>query len=139
MKHLLKSNRLLVIASLAIVLLATSCEKDAKIPPTIDFTTAGGYTSADGSLARNTAFKIGITAQKTEGKDVLKTWTVTRSYDGAAETTIDSQTLSGAQGDLFTKDYPLTTRNQAGTEKYTFTVTNRDGLITTKSITITVP
>ena len=31
------------------------------------------------------------------------------------------------------------TRNIAGTEKYTFTVTNRDGLITTKSITVTVP
>ena len=52
---------------------------------------------------------------------------------------LDNITLSRVQVAEFTKDYNLTTRNAAGTEKYTYTVTNRDGLVTTKSITITVP
>ena len=123
----------------AVVFLLSSCEKDKMIPPTIDFTTGTGYVSADGHLAVSTAFKIGVTAKRTEEKDDLKTFVVTRSYDGGAETTIDNVTIPAAQAGEFTKDYPFTTRNQNGTEKYTFTVTNRDGLITTKSITVTVP
>jgi hypothetical protein len=108
-------------------------------PPTIDFTTGAGYTSTDAHIALNTAFKIGVDAKRTEEKDDLKTFVVTKSYAGAAATTIDNVTLTSAQAAEFTKDYNLTTRNMAGVEKYSFTVTNRDGLVTTKSITITVP
>jgi len=138
MEFLFKSNFLFLIA-LAGVLLFSSCEKDKMVPPTIDFLTGAGYTSADAHIALNTNFKIGVDAKRTEDKDDLKTFVVTRSYDGGTASTIDDVTLTSAQAGEFTKDYPLTTRNVAGTEKYTFTVTNRDGLITTKSITITVP
>jgi hypothetical protein len=122
-----------------VAFLFSSCEKDNMIPPTIDFTTGTGYVSADAHLAVNTTFKIGVTAKRTEPNDDLKTFIVTRSYDGGAESTIDNVTIPSAQAGEFTKDYDLTTRNQNGMEKYTFTVTNRDGLITTKSITISVP
>jgi len=136
----MKTTRPLFITPLVLfVMLITSCEKDKMIPPTLDFITGAGYTSADAHIALNTAFKIGVDAKRTEDKDDLKTFTVTRSYDGAAATTIDNVTIGSAQAAEFTKDYNLTTRNTAGTEKYTFTVTNRDGLITTKSITVTVP
>src|SRR5215470_19482971 len=138
MKFLKIRSSFFILITTAIFLLS-SCEKDKMIPPTIDFTTGTGYVSADGHLAVNTNFKIGVTAKRTEEKDDLKTFIVTRSYDGGAETTIDNVTIPSAQAGEFTKEYPLTTRNQNGTEKYTFTVTNRDGLITTKSITITVP
>ncbi|TMI84335.1 MAG: hypothetical protein E6H10_06015 [Bacteroidetes bacterium] len=137
MKTLLIRNSFATLITTA-VFLSSSCKKDKMIPPTIDFTTGAGYVSADGHLAVNTAFKIGVTAKRTEEHDDLKTFIVTRSYDGGAETTIDNVTIPAAQAEEFTKDYDLTTRNQNGTEKYTFTVTNRDGLITTKSIIITV-
>ena len=104
------------------------------IPPTIDFTTATDYTSSDAHLALNTDFKIGVTAKRTEDKDDLKTFVVTVSFDGEAATTIDNVTIPAAQAGEFTKDYDLTTRNAAGTEKYSFTVTNRDGLITTRKL-----
>ena len=138
MKLLLKRNILIFIVALGVILFS-SCKKDEMIPPTIVFLTGAGYTSADAHIALNTAFKIGVDAKRTEDKDDLKTFVVTQSYDGGAETTIDNVTLTPAQAGEFTKDYDLTTRNTAGTEKYTFTVTNRDGLITSKSITITVP
>jgi hypothetical protein len=125
--------------TLAFGIISFSCEKDEMIPPTIDFTTGSGYTSADSHIALSTDFKIGVTAKRTEDKDDLKTFVVTVSYDGGAETTIDNVTIPAAQAGEFTKDYDLTTRNAAGSEKYSFTVTNRDGLITTKAITITVP
>jgi hypothetical protein len=130
---------LFIITMASSILLLSSCEKDKMIPPTLDFLTGAGYTSADGHVALNTAFKIGVDAKRTEAKDDLKTFTVTKSLDGGAASTVDNVTIGSAQAAEFTKDYNLTTRNVAGTEKYTFTVTNRDGLITTKSITITVP
>jgi hypothetical protein len=138
MKFLFKTNPLFFIA-LCGVILFSSCEKDKMVPPTIDFLTGAGYTSADAHIALNTNFKIGVDAKRTEDKDDLKTFVVTKSYDGGTASTIDEVTLTSAQAGEFTKDYVVTTRNIAGIEKYTFTVTNRDGLITTKSITITVP
>ena len=138
MKLLLKTNILIFIVALGVILFS-SCKKDEMIPPTIDFLTGAGYTSADAHIDLNTDFKIGVDAKRTEDKDDLKTFVVTVSYDGGAETTIDNVILTPAEAEEFTKDYNLTTRNAAGTEKYTFTVTNRDGLITSKSITITVP
>ena len=137
MKITFKTSILFLILAFGII--SFSCEKDEMIPPTIDFTTGSGYTSADSHIALDTDFKIGVTAKRTEDKDDLKTFVVTVSYDGGAETTIDNVTIPAAQAGEFTKDYDLTTRNTAGTEKYSFTVTNRDGLITTKTITITVP
>jgi len=124
---------------LAFGIISFSCKKDEMIPPTIDFTTGTGYTSTDSHIALDTDFKIGVSAKRTEDKDDLKTFVVTVSFDGEAATTIDNVTLPAAQAGEFTKDYDLTTRNAVGTEKYSFTVTNRDGLITTRTITITVP
>jgi hypothetical protein len=124
---------------LAFGIISLSCDKDQMIPPTIDFTTGTGYTSAHSNISLDTDFKIGVTAKRTEDKDDLKTFVVTVSYDGGAESTIDNVAIPSAQGGEFTKDYDLTTRNVAGTEEYSFTVANRDGLITTKTIVITVP
>jgi len=137
MKITIKKRTLFLILTLGII--SFSCAKDEMIPPTIDFTTDAGYTSADSHISLDTDFKIGVTAKRTEDKDDLKTFIVTVSYDGGTETTIDNVTIPAAQGGEFTKHYDLTTRTTTGTEKFTFTVTNRDGLITTKAIIITVP
>ena len=132
-------TKILSLISLSAIIFLSSCEKDKMVPPTIDFTSGAGYVSADSHLALSTAYKIGVDAKRTEKDDDLKTFSVTLSLDGAAATTVENLTLTSAQAAEFTKDYNLVTRNVAGTEKYSFTVTNRDGLITTKSITITVP
>ena len=134
-----KINFIIALIASAFIFLLSSCEKDAGKLPDISFKTGAGYIAADATVARNIAFKVGINAAKTESNDVLKTFNISVSFDGGPSSTVYSETLTAAQGDNYTYDFNRTTRNQAGTEKYTFTITNRDGLINTVTLTITVP
>lgn len=122
----------------ASVLSLSSCEKDEGKLPNIAFKTGSDYKSADATVAKGAAVKIGITASKSEDKDVLTKFNITKSLDGGTETTAFTKDLSGAEGDNYSYDYSFTTRDQAGTEKYTFTVVNRDGLVNKVSLTLTV-
>ena len=117
---------------------ACSKEEDKMIPPVLEFKTGTGYTSADATVGKNTAVKIGIHAEKTEGEDYLKTFSGGHAFDGGAETNDSTMILPESAHDLFETDINITTRNQTGLEKYIFTITNRDGLIVSKSITLTV-
>jgi hypothetical protein len=122
----------------AILFLACKKEEDQMIPPKLEFKTGAGYTSADASVAQNAVVTIGVTAEQTEEEDFLKTFTVSHSFDGAAEVTDSTVILEESEHEEFEEDIHITTRSQTGTEKYIFTITNRDGLITSKSITLTV-
>ena len=126
---------LTVMTTIAIL---SSCEKDEGKLPNIAFKTGGSYTSVDKTVGKNETITIGITASKSEDKDVLKTFDASRSYDGGTLTSFTNESLSGSQGDNYSKDLQITTRNQAGAEKYTFTVVNRDGLKNSVSLTLTV-
>ena len=132
-------NFIIAVIASAFIFLLSSCKKDEGKLPDISFKPGTGYTSANATIAKNTAFKVGINAAKTEKEDVLKTFNISVSFDGGASATVYSETLTAAQGDNYTYDFNRTTRNLAGTEKYTFTITNRDGLINTITLTITVP
>ena len=129
------TNGILFLVALSIA--AVSCKKDKHVPPTVTFKTGTGYTATDISIARNTIIKVGIIADKVE--DDMLTYNVSYAYDGAA-TTITSQTftLAGAEQQHCDKDVTFTLRNQAGSEKWTFTITDKDGNITQKQITFSV-
>lgn len=117
----------------------SSCEKDEGKLPNISFKVGPGYTSGNGSIAKNTAFVIGIDASKAEDKDVLKTCDISLSADGGVENSVFSENLSGSSNEnTYSKDVTFTTRNQTGTEKYTCTVINRDGLKNSVALTLTV-
>lgn len=126
------------IAVFAALVLITSCEKDEGKLPNIAFKTGGSYVSANMNVGQGDQVLSGITASKAEDKDVLKTFDISVSYDGGADSTIYNQALSGSNEDNFSYDYTIHTRNQAGTEKYTYTVVNRDGLTNSVSFTLTV-
>jgi hypothetical protein len=131
-------NKLFSLIVIAFSIVAFSCcNKDSGKVPNIAFKTGTGYTSADITVAKGTVILMGITASKAEDKDVLKTFDASQSYDGGASTSIASETLSGGNGDNYTKDVTITTRTVNGTEKYTFTVVNKDGLKNSISITVT--
>lgn len=134
MKNILKS-----ILLLNVILFAVSCEKDEGRLPDISFKSGGNYISADASITGGTAITIGINAAKTEDKDVLKKFNISRSTNGGAATTVFDKNLSGSEGDNYSYDYAVTLDNVVGqTDKYTFTVTNRDGLVNQVSLTITI-
>lgn len=117
----------------------SSCkdEDEGKLP-NISFKSGGGYTSADKTVSQGDTVTVGITASKAEDKDVLKTFDASRSYDSGANQSFLNESLSGGSGDNYSKDVQIIARNQAGTEKYTFTVINRDGLTNSISLTLTV-
>jgi hypothetical protein len=114
-----------------------SCKKDEHVPPNISLKTDAGYTSADATVAQGDSVLFGIVAEKTE--DELLTFDVSVAYDGSASTnSILNEDVFSTGADGFERDVKVGTRLQAGTEKYTFTVTDRDGNIAQKSVTLTV-
>jgi len=130
-----------ILSFTAVLLLSgfSSCRKeaDAHVPPEMNFVTGAGYTSADVTLAQGDSILVGVVVHKTE--DDLRTFNISYAYDGAANsTTLYNYVLTAAEYLNFSHDHVIHTRNQAGSEKWTFTVTDRDGNVTQKSITLTV-
>ena len=133
-KHFIQAVSLITVLAVA----GAGCKKDAHIPPTVTLKTGAGYTSGDATIARNTAVKVGLIGDKVE--DDMISYNVSFAYDGAATTTtLQTFSLTGSELSHYDKDVTFTTRNQAGSEKYTFTITDKDGNIAQKQITITVP
>ena len=127
-----------ILAVAASLVYFSSCEKDEGKLPNIAFKAGSSYVSTSMTVKKDTALTIGIVASKSEDEDVLKTFTGTVSYNGGADSTLASNTLSGADGDNYVRDIAIRTHNAAGTEKYTFTVVNRDGLKNSVTLTLTV-
>ncbi|MCB0667446.1 MAG: hypothetical protein KDC80_16575 [Saprospiraceae bacterium] len=132
-------NKIFLSISMVSLCLLVSCEKDEGILPDIHFKTGGNYISSDMTLPGGSSVLIGIEAAKTEDKDVLKKFNISKSIDGATPVTIYDQDLSGSEGDNYSYDFNTTIDTVSSQmEKYTFTVTNRDGLVNQVSLTLTV-
>ena len=131
----MKTNHILSVLLLVGILVLGSCDKHT--PPSIAFKTGTGYTSANATVAKGASVKVGITASKKE--DDMKTYNISYAYDGASSTTTkETFTLTGNEVTSYDKDYDFTVRNQAGTEDWSFTITDKDGNIAKLSIKLTV-
>lgn len=132
----MKAIKFLAIGAL-FILSSVGCEKDKHIPPNVSFKTGTGYTSENATVAQGTDVMVGFVADKTE--DELKTFNVSYAFDGATTTnTAETFTLTGDEEEHYEKDYMFTTRSQAGTERWIFTITDRDGNIAQKELVLTV-
>lgn len=139
MKYLF-SSALAILLVTQILFTATSCKKeeDAGLLPLITLKTGAGYIGKDSTVAKSFAFKIGADAAKAEANDVLTKMIVSVSYDNGADSVLTTDTLTGMQGSAFSKDFTGTTRNKAGIEQYTYKVINKDGLINSAIVKLTV-
>lgn len=132
-------NIFLAIICVSLIALFSSCEKDEGKLPNISFKTGGSYITTDTAITAGTTITIGISASKAENKDVLKKFNISKSVNGAAATTVYDKDLSGSEGDNYSYDFTPTLESTVGqTNKYTFTVTNRDGLTNQVALTVTV-
>ena len=124
---------------IAVIGMTASCKKetDAHIPPDLSFKTGSNYTSGDRSITQGDSILVGVVITKKE--DDLRTLNISYAYDGASSTTtFYNYVMTTAEYGGYSHDFWIRTRNQAGTEKWVFTVTDRDGNLAQKSITLTV-
>ncbi len=131
-------NRPIIACALVAVLtgaLAGGCKKetDPRVPPSMSFKTGSGYTSANDTVGQADTLLIGVVIDRTE--DPLISLNVSVAYDGGGSTTVHNIDLSGEHVE---HDEQVITRAQAGSEKWIFSVVDRDGNITTRSLLLTV-
>lgn len=117
----------------------TACKKktDPHVPPTVAFKNTTNYVYKDTIVGLQDTLTVGIIATKTE--DDLKSYNVSTAYDGASTTTtFYNYLVTEAEYTGLNKDVQIITRNQAGSEKWIFSIVDRDGNITQKFFTLTV-
>jgi len=134
MKNTIKALLFLSIFSILFI----SCEKENEEGElNISFKTAAGYVYSDATLASETAVKIGIEAETSKATDPIIKFNISESVNGGTPTTVYSQDLESAN---FTYDYAFTLSDATtgNTHKYTFTITNRDGINKQAALTITI-
>jgi hypothetical protein len=132
-------KNIILLFSLVIVLGFSSCKKnkDAHIPPDLELKTGGNYTSGNTTVMHGDSVLVGIVITKKE--DDIKTLNFSYAYDGnSSTTTLMNVTMTAAEYGGYDHDFWIHTRNVAGTEKWIFTVTDRDGNLAQKSFTLTV-
>lgn len=117
-----------------------SCKKkkvDPHVPPDVVLKSGAKFLTGDVTLPKQDTVWVGITATKTE--DDLKSYNVSFAYDGATTTTtFFNYLMTSNEYEGYSKDIQIITRNQAGSEKWVFSIVDRDGNITQKTINITV-
>lgn len=129
---------------IAISIIGISCKKksttapvDPRVPPDMAFKKGVNYVSKDTTVSKQDTLLIGVIVTKTE--DNLTNFNASYSYDGSSTTTtFFNHHMSSSEYGGYTTDINYYCRNQAGTETLTFTIVDRDGNITKKTIVVTV-
>lgn len=123
-----------LIISVATITLVNSCGEEKSTPPVITFRTTSAYVSVDTTIYRNTVFNIGIEGKKTGTDGVLTGCTIQRSTNGGADSTIQQMSFVTQ---YFSQFYSYNTPDSGNADKYTFTLTERDGGSSSISVTVT--
>jgi len=125
---------------LAGAMVFTACKKDddpepIDLTPVLTFIGGAGYTSADAELTPGSTFKVGINAsENATSKKNIEIFKVVRIFNNTPTTVFEDDNI-GEQ--TFTWEQDLLANTQVGEEKWTFTVTDKDGLIKELSFVIT--
>lgn len=116
------------------MLITSSCKKDEAKAPSLNFKVDASYTSTDISVTPGTTITVGVICD--QGTDPMKIVYSEVAYDGANVDSLYTR-LEVPQGTThYEVDFTITTRNQTGTERWTFNVNDKDGRLTEKEIRI---
>ena len=123
---------------ICISIIFSSCERDEGRLPEITFKSGGAYLSANDTISVSTPILIGIHAAKTEDKDPLKKFNISKSINGGTFISVLSKDMEGGEGDQFSFDFNDTLDSVVGQNStYRFTITNRDGIANNVRLTLT--
>lgn len=122
---------------LGIMMAFSACQNKITLP-NLSLKTDTGYTFDDKIVGQGDTIKVGVIASAAKKSQTLKTFKVMQMYDIQTPTTLTTETLTTTQTADYTKDIEIITRNQAGTESYTFSILDAEGLENSVSLTLTV-
>lgn len=129
----IKFLSLVALMSVGAIFLTNCGPETVEAPkPIVNFLADAKYVSANSSLAASSDFTIGLTATHSSTLSML---TISKAINGGAAVIEKEEELSG--NTLAIYEYKGVTEASAGTEVYTFTVADKSGNSTSKSITIT--
>lgn len=138
MKKTIKLFGLLMIAGMVF----TSCGKDDDEPipvdntPVMTFMGGADYISADASLVPGATFKVGINANESSNSNKnLESFKVVR-INNNVPTTVDEEMNINSSSFTWERD-DLVALATAGEERWTFTITDKDGMSKELSFIIT--
>jgi hypothetical protein len=123
-------------------LVFTACNKDDEddptpvdLTPTLTFIGGAGYTDADATLDAGSTFKVGINAaENAESKKNIETFKVVRTFNNVPVTVYEENDINEPN---YTWEDDLTANAEVGEERWSFTVTDKDGLSKELAINIT--
>jgi len=105
----------------------TSCKKDSTtedLSPSMNFVGGSGFISADANLAAGAVFQVGVNASaNSTSKTKLTNFKVVRTFNNIPYTVIDS-TFSESN---FNLQFTIVAYLEAGSERWTFTIKDKDG------------
>lgn len=127
---------LLVIGIISVFTTSCKKEEDEGNEMKIEFKTGTGYIAADATLAGGTMVLIGVEAETEKAQDPIIKFNISESVNGGTSSTIYSEDLEST---TYAYDLGFKLDSVSGNvHKYTFTVTNRDGINAQKDLTLTV-
>jgi len=116
----------------------TSCgtdEETTDVSPTMNFVGGSDFTAGDVTLKAGETFKVGVNAfSNASSKAKLSKFKVVRTFNNVPFTALDS-TLSST--DVFNINITAFAYPDAGAERWTFTITDKDGETAELSFNIT--
>jgi hypothetical protein len=104
----------------------SSCSKDTTtdLSPSLSFTGGTGFTSADATLSAGELFRVGITAaaNTSSGKNLVR-FKVVRTFNNTPTTELDTTINT----DNFSWNAYYSANTAVGSERWTFTITDKNG------------
>jgi hypothetical protein len=121
----MKKVKLFILMLLAgTTMFVSSCSKDKNTTPTITFIGGTGYYSVNATVVAGTIIKVGINAAKGPDGANLKEYKIERIFNNNSLTVFDTTNMSTAN---FTFTNFMVTQQVAGSEKFKFEITDKDG------------
>lgn len=129
------TNYLLASAALVSMVFTSCSDDDTPKPPSLSFRGGSEYVSSDATVTVGENFIVGVTSlPNSESGKKLSNFTIVRTFNNVPFTVLDSALGNVESLDM---DIIFSANLDAGSERFVFTVTDKDGEMVENAIVIT--